>query len=108
MNRTNWEHAGIAAGLMLAVFLPLALLAVPGASLIAFAVAVTWFLARECTQHEYKLGMARGWRWGQPLPVRWWEGFARGWSRDSLLDWLTPLGACLLLLAGLWLLPLPS
>ncbi|WP_353981687.1 hypothetical protein [Salinicola endophyticus] len=33
MNRTNWEHAGIAAGLMLAVFLPLALLAVPGASI---------------------------------------------------------------------------
>lgn len=105
MNPTNWQHALIAAGMMLALGLVLTLLSAPGAWLIGFAVAVTWFIARECTQHEYKIATQRGWRWGRNLPVRWWEGVAKGWSRDSLLDWLTPLLACLLLLIVIGWLP---
>ena len=108
MNATNWQHALIGAVMMLVAWAILALFDIPGAALIAFAIPVTWFLAREATQHEYKLGVHRGWAWGATLPVAWWEGIARGWSRDSLLDWLAPLIACLLLLAVLWLLPVPS
>ncbi|MAM57362.1 MAG: hypothetical protein CMN25_08515 [Salinicola sp.] len=107
MNRTHWEHAIIAALMMLIVWAILALFDIPGAALIAFVIPVTWFVAREATQHEYKLGTQRGWRWGRNLPVKWWEGVVRGWSRDSLLDWLAPLFLCLALLIALQLSPLP-
>lgn len=108
MNRSNWEHVGFGLMIMIALSALLSLLRIEGAVLIGFTAAVTWFLARECTQHEYKLGMERGWTWGETLPVRWWEGVARGWSRDSLIDWLAPAVACGLLLIVLWFLPIPT
>ncbi|MGQ7242815.1 hypothetical protein ACUN9V_05060 [Salinicola sp. V024] len=108
MSRSNWEHVGFALLIMITLSALLALIGVESPVLIGFAVAVTWFIARECTQHEYKLGVHRGWTWGETLPVKWWEGIAKGWTRDSLLDWLAPLIACLLLLIALSLLPAPS
>lgn len=96
MNRTNWEHTVLGLLLMLAIWVALALLGLPFGQWFGFAVAVTFFAAREYTQHEYKIGKQRGWQWGQVLPVKWWEGFVRGWSRDSLLDLLAPVIVCLL------------
>lgn len=103
MNRTNWQHALIGAVMMLVAWAILALIGVSGAALIALVIPVTWFISRECTSHEYRLGVARGWRWGKKLPVRWWEGIARGWTRDSMLDWVTPALVCLLLLYAIQL-----
>ncbi|MBW5800636.1 hypothetical protein [Halomonas elongata] len=35
----------------------------------AGAIAVTFYASREITQHEYKLGIHRGWVWGEKLPI---------------------------------------
>nr|WP_246392891.1 hypothetical protein [Halomonas organivorans] len=59
----------------------------------AGAVAVALLLGREIGQHEYRLGLERGWQWGDPLPVRWHEGVWRGWTRDSAIDVAAPVGA---------------
>lgn len=56
----------------------------------AGALAVAFYLGRELSQHEYKLGIRRGWQWGQRLPVAFWEPIIRGWSRDSALDIIAP------------------
>ncbi|MDR5857957.1 hypothetical protein FZZ93_02390 [Halomonas eurihalina] len=59
----------------------------------AGAVAVAFYLGRELSQHEYKLGIRRGWQWGESLPVKPWEPIIRGWSRDSALDIIAPVVA---------------
>lgn len=89
MNRTHLEHAIIALVIQLALwplFGPWA----------AAAVACAVFLGREIAQHEYRLAIWRGWKWGGPKPVRWHEGLWRGWTRDSVFDLLAPLVVCLL------------
>jgi hypothetical protein len=90
MNRTHLEHAIIALVIQLALW-PLF---GPWASA---AVACAVFLGREIAQHEYRLAVFRGWKWGGPKPVRWHEGFWRGWTPDSVLDVLSPLLACWLI-----------
>jgi len=90
MNRTHLEHALIALGVQLILW---PMLGIVATGIVACAV----FFGREVAQHEYKLGMDRGWVWGETLPVKWWEGIAKGWSRDSVLDVVTPALLCALL-----------
>ncbi|ABY90387.1 hypothetical protein HAPgp19 [Halomonas phage phiHAP-1] len=90
MNRTHLEHALIALLIQFALYPFIGLWA-------AGAIAVTLFLGREIAQNEYRLANQRGWHWGQVPPVRWHEGFWRGWTRDSVLDVLSPLLACWLI-----------
>ena len=101
MNRTHLEHTIIALVIQLALW---PVLGPWGAGATACAV----FLGREIAQHEYKLALARGWVWGQRKPVAWHEGLWHGWSRDSILDVLTPIVVCtavasLPFLAGVWI-----
>jgi len=101
MNRTHLEHAVFALLIMALVWLPAWALGLAGGEWIGAAAGVAFFLGREHAQHEYRLARHRGWHWGPTLPVRWWEGVVRGWSRDSALDCLTPALVCLLLLAAI-------
>lgn len=57
-------------------------------------VSCAIFLGREIAQHEYHLGIDRGWEWGHKLPVKWYEGLIHHWSLDSVLDVLAPVLAC--------------
>ncbi|MDL4863784.1 hypothetical protein NPJ88_015725 [Halomonas elongata] len=84
MIKTALAHAVIAMAIQLALGQFISYVA-------AGAVAVAFYLSREITQHEYKLGIRRGWRWGQRLPVAFWEPIFRGWSRDSALDIIAPV-----------------
>ncbi len=89
MNVTHLEHVVIALCIQLALlpfFTPRA----------AGAIAITLFLGREIAQHEYKLGIQRGWEWGETLPVGMFEGVWRGWTLDSALDVLLPALVCIL------------
>jgi len=58
-------------------------------------VACAVFLGREIAQHEYRLALKRGWVYGRPKPVRWYEGTTTGWTVDSVLDVVAPAAACL-------------
>lgn len=87
MNRTHLEHAAIAALIQLALWPVLGPIA-------AGIVPVAVFLGREIAQHEYRLAIQRGWSWGRPMPVRWYEGLTSGWGRDSILDVFTPAAVC--------------
>ncbi|MES3674399.1 hypothetical protein QC589_00430 [Halomonas elongata] len=70
----------------------------------AGAVAVAFYASREITQHEYKLGIRRGWVWGEKLPIQPWEPLVKGWSRDSVLDVIAPAVACAVIAA----MPIPT
>lgn len=87
MNRAHLEHAAIAALIQLALWPVLGLIA-------AGIVPVAVLLGREIAQHEYRLAILRGWSWGRPMPVRWYEGLISGWGLDSLFDVLTPAAVC--------------
>ncbi|WP_240488290.1 MULTISPECIES: hypothetical protein [unclassified Halomonas] len=64
---------------------------------VAGVIPVAILLGREIAQHEYRLGIQRGWEWGETLPVGMFEGVWRGWTLDSALDVLLPALACGLL-----------
>jgi len=58
-------------------------------------IGCTFFLAREHTQAEY--------RWisqfgnGRRDNMPWWGGFdRRAWNMASILDWLVPVAACVI------------
>ncbi|TVP43322.1 MAG: hypothetical protein EA345_17165 [Halomonas sp.] len=87
MNITHLEHVIIALVIQFAL-LPLASASVTG------AIAIALLLGREIAQHEYRLGIQRGWEWGETLPVGMFEGVWRGWTLDSALDVLLPALAC--------------
>ncbi|MGQ0335722.1 hypothetical protein [Halomonas elongata] len=70
----------------------------------AGAVAVAFYTSREITQHEYKLGIHRGWVWGEKLPIKPWEPLVKGWSRDSALDVMAPAIGC----AAVAAMPIPT
>jgi len=94
--RTALEHA------LIAVVIQVALAPftdVMAAGVIAMAI----FLGREIAQHEYKIAVQRGWRWGQGAkPVKWYDGIIGGWSKDSLLDLIFPLIAVSAVATGWW------
>jgi hypothetical protein len=87
VNITHLEHVFVAL-LIQIVLLPFANARVTG------AIAVAILLGREIAQHEYRLGIQRGWEWGETLPVGMFEGVWRGWTLDSVLDVLLPALAC--------------
>jgi len=88
INKTHAEHAFIASAIQLALWPLLGLLA-------GGVVACAVFLGREIAQHEYRLALKRGWVYGRPKPVRWYEGTTTGWTVDSVLDVVAPAAACL-------------
>lgn len=56
------------------------------------------FIGREIAQHSYKLALKRNWKWGEVMPVKWYEGITTGWSPDSVLDVVSSVAAYALLL----------
>lgn len=90
MDITHLEHVIIALIIQLSL-LPFASARVAG------VIPVAILLGREIAQHEYRLGIQRGWEWGETLPVGMFEGVWRGWTLDSVLDVLLPALACELL-----------
>ena len=59
------------------------------------AVCCAFFIAREHTQAEYRWIAKSG--NGKRINMPWWGGFdPRAWDIASLLDWLVPVAACLL------------
>jgi len=94
MYRTALEHAVIAVAIQL-VLAPLTNIVFAG------AIAMAIYFGREVAQHEYKIAVQRGWRWGQSeKPIKWYEGIVSGWSKDSLLDLIFPLIAVVFVTAG--------
>lgn len=90
MNRTHLEHALIALGVQLILW---PLLGVVAAGIVACAV----FFGREVAQHEYK---ALRLQYHEALTLGelpWWVGLRYGWTRDSVLDVVTPAVLCALL-----------
>ncbi|WP_275286923.1 hypothetical protein [Halomonas elongata] len=104
MNQSHLAHAIIAVLITVTIWAVMTRLDLPAGEILGAAVAIALYLGREITQHEYKLGIQRGWQWGQTLPVRWWEGLLRGWSKDSALDLIAPAVACLALVLAYQLL----
>ncbi|MGE6607409.1 hypothetical protein ACQKE4_12950 [Halomonas sp. NPDC076908] len=94
MNITHLEHVIIAL-IIQGALLPLASASVAG------SIAVALLMGREIAQHEYRLGIQRGWEWGETLPVGIFEGVWRGWTLDSVLDVVLPALACSLVVAVL-------
>lgn len=60
----------------------------------AAAAGVMFYFGREITQHEYMLKRIQRQKPDGGKPVRWHEGFWKGWSLDSTLDLLAPAIAC--------------
>ena len=87
MNITHLEHVIIALVIQISL-LPLVSVRVAG------SIAIALLLGREVAQHEYRLGIQRGWEWGEALPVGMFEGVWGGWTLDSVLDVLLPALAC--------------
>ncbi|MBT2787361.1 hypothetical protein J7J48_13350 [Halomonas sp. ISL-106] len=90
MDITHLEHV------IIALIIQLSLLPFVSAR-VAGVIPVAILLGREIAQHEYRLGIQRGWEWGETLPVGMFEGVWRGWTLDSALDVLLPALACGLL-----------
>ncbi|MDQ7733747.1 hypothetical protein QT231_13625 [Halomonas sp. SpR1] len=97
MNKSQLEHALIALLIQLVLWPYLGMW-------VAGAIAVTLLLGREIAQNEYRLASRRGWKWGEPLPVKWHEGVWRAWTSDSVYDVLVPLALCVLAALALSLL----
>lgn len=89
MDFSTLEHLAIAIGIQVLLWPVLGIFA-------AGWVSCAVFLGREIAQHEYYLGIHRGWEWGQQLPVKWYEGAIYHWTLDSILDFLAPVLACLI------------
>ncbi|HDX3035648.1 TPA: hypothetical protein ROA62_000129 [Escherichia coli] len=80
-------HAAIAVILQCAVGL------VSGVWSAGAAIGCIWFIAREHTQAEYRWIAQFG--AGKRANMPWWGGFDwRAWNLPSLLDWLAPVLAC--------------
>ncbi|KKO07639.1 hypothetical protein LCGC14_0055950 [marine sediment metagenome] len=94
LNITHLEHV------IIALIIQGALLRLASAS-VAGSIAVALLMGREIAQHEYRLGIQRGWEWGETLPVGMFEGVWRGWTLDSALDVVLPALACSLVVAVL-------
>lgn len=92
MNKTHLEHS------VIAVITQLILMIIVGIQF-ASVIVVTAFLMREVTQHEYKYAISKGWKWGDLLPIKGYEGFIYGWSKDSILDFVCPAICCLIVFA---------
>ncbi|MEL7967574.1 hypothetical protein AAG587_14440 [Vreelandella neptunia] len=90
MDITHLEHV------IIALVIQLSLLPFVSAYM-AGAIPVAILFGREIAQHEYRLGIQRGWEWGETLPVGMFESVWRGWTLDSVLDVLLPALACGLL-----------
>ncbi|WP_235041884.1 hypothetical protein [Vreelandella profundi] len=90
MNITHLEHV------IIALLIQCALLWLVSAR-VGGSIAIALLLGREIAQHEYRLGIQRGWEWGETLPVGMFEGVWRGWTLDSALDVLLPAAACAVL-----------
>lgn len=103
MNRTNWEHAGWALLMMLAVWIAAApvtgwLLANPQYIPMAFGATVgtTWFVAREHTQAEGRYVRENSYRTltetGYKVFTPKWPEFRcltpEYWSLNDMLDWI--------------------
>ncbi|WP_302409620.1 hypothetical protein [Comamonas kerstersii] len=59
-------------------------------------LACFWWFGREHAQAEYRWISAVG--TGQRAAMPWWGGFdPRAWNMPSVLDWLVPVVACVLL-----------
>ena len=82
MNRTNFEHAAIALGLMGLIGLP------TGAWAWAAAMPIAIFISREHAQYERKRKDAG--EFNLLASFAFWR-----WGLDSTLDWLSPTVACL-------------
>ncbi|MCC5903924.1 MAG: hypothetical protein JJT87_18585 [Halomonas sp.] len=89
MNYTHLEHIFVALMIQF-MLLPFVSAKVSG------SIAIALLLGREIAQHEYKLGVQRGWEWGETLPVGMFEGVWRGWTLDSALDVILPALACIM------------
>lgn len=90
MDVTHLEHV------IIALLIQLSLLPFVSAR-VAGVIPLAILLGREIAQHEYRLGIQRGWAWGETLPVGMFEGVWRAWTLDSVLDVLLPALACGLL-----------
>lgn len=85
MYKTAVKHAAIA--LVVQIVLTPVVNAVLGG-----VIALALYLGREIAQHEYKIAVRKGWRWGDgPKPIKWYDGIVGGWSKDSILDMLLPV-----------------
>lgn len=59
-------------------------------------LACFWWFGREHAQAEYRWISAVG--TGKRAAMPWWGGFdPRAWNMPSVLDWLVPVVACVLL-----------
>ncbi len=90
MNRTHLEHTVIALLIQLALW---PVLGPWGAG----ATACALFLGREIAQNEYQALRMQQHSSLNLGTLPWWIGLRYGWSRDSILDILTPAIACLAL-----------
>ena len=97
MNKTHLEHTIGALIIQLVLWFPIGLVASTG-------VAIAIFVGREIAQHEYRIGINRGWIYGQNLPVKWYEGVTKGWTLDSVLDIVFPAVVTIALLVVIYLL----
>ena len=83
MNHTNWEHAGFALLMQIAIALP------TGNWWAGAAFGIAFFLGREHAQFQHKLGYT--------LKDAFKAFDMRKWCLDAKLDFLFPLTACVLL-----------
>lgn len=93
MNKTNWQHLGIAVGIQLVLFAAFFWLT---SIWVCGALAVAVFLGRELAQHEYNYAYQHGWTYGETLSVPWYVGLTNDWSKDTILDVACPLVGCAL------------
>lgn len=87
MNRTNYAHGAYA---LLIQFLGTLL---SGNAWIGAALAIGFFIGREHAQQEYKYAK-------DVTTLKWYAGFT-GWSKDKLLDVVTPVVA-VCIAGGVW------
>lgn len=65
-----------------------------GRWIVGGAMGCIWFIAREHTQAEYRWIALFG--QGKRANMPWYGGFDyRVWNMGSLLDWLVPVAACI-------------
>jgi hypothetical protein len=91
MNRTHFEHAGLALLMQGAVWL------LTGNAFAGALLAIGFFFGREHSQAEYK-AINTDFD-GKRANMPWYAGFKpKYWSTDAKMDLLFPLVSCLLVL----------
>ena len=89
MNKSNFAHAILALSCQLIVVLTIGIFtsySLFDASVMGGLLAIGFYLGREVAQHERKVGTPP-----------WWSGFKiKDWSKDAVLDFVTPTIACTL------------